>query len=330
MCSTLLLIHAFGIIKATEYEFAANCECPSPGEKAMKEAISADQGVTRRSRPGIWSRFCRHRLAVVGSIAFLIIATMALLAPEIFKLDPYSVDLRAYREAPSAAHLLGTDASGRDVLSRLVYGGRVSLSVGVVAVAIYLILGVLLGAISGFYSRWIDSVIMRLGDTVMAFPRLILIITLASVLGPSLFNVMLILGVLGWPPIARIVRGMFLSLREAEFVAAARTMGASAGRLIFCHLLPNAVAPVIVAASYGTASAILLEAGLSFLGLGVQPPMASWGNLLYAAQSISVLESMPWLWIPPGILVAVTVLSLNFIGDGLRDALDPHTMGSGK
>ena len=140
---------------------------------------------------------------------------------------------------------------------------------------------------------------------------------------------MFILGVLGWPPIARIVRGTFLSLREMEFIAAARVTGASPSRIIFRHLLPNAVAPVIVATSYGTASAIVLEAGLSFLGLGVQPPMASWGNLLHAAQSISVLESMPWLWIPPGVLVAVTVLSLNFIGDGLRDALDPHALGGG-
>ncbi len=297
----------------------------------MKDESAAPQWATARPRPSVWSRFCRHRLAVVGSIAFLVITATAILAPEIFKLDPYSVDLRAYRKPPSAAHLLGTDASGRDVLSRLVYGGRVSLSVGVVAVGMYVGIGVLLGAISGFYGRWVDSIIMRLGDTVMAFPRLILIITLASLMGPSLFNVMLILGVLGWPPIARIVRGMFLSLREAEFVAAARTIGASASRIIFRHLLPNAVAPVIVAASYGTASAILLEAGLSFLGLGVQPPMASWGNLLYAAQSISVLESMPWLWIPPGVLVAVTVLSLNFIGDGLRDALDPHaTATAGK
>jgi peptide/nickel transport system permease protein len=171
---------------------------------------------------------------------------------------------------------------------------------------------------------------MRLGDTVMAFPRLILIITLASLVGPSLFNVMLIIGLLGWPPIARIVRGMFLSLRETEFIAAARAIGAGSTRLIFRHLLPNAIAPVIVAASYGTASAILLEAGLSFLGLGVQPPTASWGNLLHAAQSISILENMPWLWVPPGMMAAVTVLSLNFIGDGLRDALDPHSVLASK
>lgn len=297
------------------------------GEQAGRETHSA---APRRHRSGVWSRFCRHRLALVGFVAFLIVTFIAVLAPEIFDLDPYSVDLRAYRKPPSAAHLLGTDSSGRDVLSRLVYGARVSLSVGVVAVGIYVTIGILLGALSGFYGRWIDNLIMRLADTVMAFPRVILIITLASLLGPSLYNVMLILGLLGWPPISRIVRGMFLSLREAEFVSAARATGAGSVRLIVWHLLPNAIAPVIVAASYGTASAILLEAGLSFLGLGVQPPTASWGNLLYAAQSISVLENMPWLWIPPGVMVAVTVLSLNFIGDGLRDALDPHAVRTSK
>jgi peptide/nickel transport system permease protein len=279
-----------------------------------------------RIRRNAWARFCRHRLALVGSVVFLLVTVTAVLAPEIYKLDPYGVDLRAYRKPPSTTHLLGTDASGRDVLSRLIYGTRVSLSVGVVAVGIYVTLGILLGAISGFYGRWIDGLIMRLGDTVMAFPRLILVITLASLAGPSLHNLMLIIGLLGWPPVARIVRGMFLSLRETEFVAAARATGAGATRLICRHLLPNTVAPVIVAASYGTASAILLEAGLSFLGLGVQPPMASWGNLLHAAQSISILENMPWLWVPPGVMVALTVLSLNFIGDGLRDALDPYSV----
>ena len=295
----------------------------------MIDTAAATRLTPARPRPTVWSRFCRHRLAVIGSIALFLITATAILAPEVFRLDPYSVDLRAYRKPPSAAHLLGTDASGRDMLSRLVYGGRVSLAVGVVAVGMYVGIGVLLGAISGFYGRWADNIIMRLGDTMMSFPRLILIITLASLMGPSLLNLMFILGVLGWPPIARIVRGTFLSLREMEFIAAARVTGASPSRIIFRHLLPNALAPVIVATSYGTASAIVLEAGLSFLGLGVQPPMASWGNLLHAAQSISVLESMPWLWIPPGVLVAVTVLSLNFIGDGLRDALDPHALGGG-
>ena len=165
---------------------------------------------------------------------------------------------------------------------------------------------------------------MRLADVVMAFPSLVLIITIASVVGPSIYNVMLVIGLLGWPPIARIVRGMFLSLRKREFVVAAQASGVGSPRLIWRHLVPNVLAPVIVAATYGMASAILIEAGLSFLGLGVQPPTASWGNMLNAAQSISILETMPWLWVPPGLMIAITVLSLNFMGDGLRDALDPH------
>jgi peptide/nickel transport system permease protein len=193
-----------------------------------------------------------------------------------------------------------------------------------VAVAIYTLIGVILGAFSGFYGGWLDSFVMRLADIVLSFPALILIITVVSVLGPSIYNIMIVIGLLGWPPIARIVRGLFLSLREHEFVLASRTVGASNGRIIFRHMLPNALAPVIVAATFGIANAILLEAGLSFLGLGVQPPTPSWGNMLKDAQSLTVLESMPWLWIPPGTMIALAVLSINFIGDGLRDALDPH------
>ncbi len=194
--------------------------------------------------------------------------------------------------------------------------------------SIYVAIGVLLGAISGHYGKSVDNIIMRLTDIVMAFPRLIIIITVAALVGPSIYNVMLIIGLLSWPPIARLVRGLFLSLRERDFVVAARCIGASDARLMFRHQLPNATAPLIVAATYGTAGAILTEASLSFLGLGVQPPTASWGNMLNEAQSISILESMPWLWLPPGLMITITVLSLNFIGDGLRDALDPYQVST--
>jgi peptide/nickel transport system permease protein len=277
----------------------------------------------QRQRSIVWARFRRHKLAVTGGLILLLLAIFAVSAPWIAGHDPYSVDLRAYRKPPSTDHLLGTDSSGRDVFSRLLHGGRISLSVGLVAVSVYTLLGVSLGALSGYYGGLVDSAIMRLADIIMAFPALVLIITIASVVGPSIYNVMLVIGFLGWPPIARIVRGMFLSLRTREFVLAARSAGVSNTRLIRRHLLPNAMAPVIVAATYGMATAILIEAGLSFLGLGVQPPTASWGNMLNAAQSISILETMPWLWVPPGLMIAMTVLSLNFIGDGLRDALDP-------
>lgn len=277
-----------------------------------------------RSRPGVWYRFRRHRLALVGSLVILLLALIAIGAPEVFNLDPYSTDLKAYRKPPNALHWLGTDSSGRDVVARLVHAGRVSLSVGVVAVSIYVTIGVVLGSLAGYHGKRVDSLIMRLADVFMAFPRMIIIITVAALVGPSIYNVMLLIGFLGWPPIARLVRGMFLSLREQDFVMAARCIGASDTRLMFRHLLPNAIAPLIVAATFGTAGAILTEASLSFLGLGVQPPTASWGNMLNAAQSITILESMPWLWVPPGLMIAITVLSLNFIGDGLRDALDPH------
>ncbi|HLZ32090.1 MAG TPA: oligopeptide ABC transporter permease [Chloroflexota bacterium] len=290
---------------------------------AAPQATVTPSPVARR-RPGVWQRFRRHRVALVGALILLVLTAGAVAAPVVAANDPYKVDISAYRTGPAATHPLGTDSSGRDVFSRLLYAGRVSLSVGLVAVAIYTLIGVILGALSGFYGRWVDACIMRLADIVLSFPALILIITVVSVLGPSIYNIMIVIGLLGWPPIARIVRALFLSLREREFVLASRTVGASNRRIIFRHMLPNALAPVIVAATFGIANAILLEAGLSFLGLGVQPPTPSWGNMLKDAQSLTVLESMPWLWIPPGTMIALAVLSINFIGDGLRDALDPH------
>ena len=294
-----------------------------PGIQAQRvTSETASTGI--RVRPGVWYRFRRHRVALVGAIILLLLSVGSIGASVIASNDPYRVDISAYRQGPQAKYPLGTDSSGRDVFSRLLHAGRVSLSVGLVAVTIYTAIGVILGSISGFYGGLVDSIIMRLADIVLSFPSLILIITVVSVLGPSIYNIMLVIGLLGWPPIARIVRALFLSLREREFVLASRTVGVPNSRIIFRHILPNAIAPVIVAATFGMANAILLEAGLSFLGLGVQPPTPSWGNMLTDAQSLTVLESMPWLWIPPGAMIALAVLSINFIGDGLRDALDPH------
>jgi peptide/nickel transport system permease protein len=278
----------------------------------------------RRRRSGAWRRFRRHRLAMIGMVILALLTGAAVAAPVITGQDPNRASIKHYRKPPSRAHILGSDASGRDVFSRLLHAGRISLSVGLVSVAIYTAIGVILGAFAGFYGGWVDSTIMRLADIVLAFPTLIIIITLVSIVGPSVWNIMLVIGFLGWPPIARILRGQFLALREQEFVVASRAMGASNRRLIFRHMLPNGLAPIIVAATFGMAGAILVEAGLSFLGLGVQPPTASWGNMLNEAQSLPILESMPWLWLPPGAMIALAVLSINFIGDGLRDALDPH------
>lgn len=277
-----------------------------------------------RTESSVWRRFRRHRLATIGAAILLVLVVLAVAAPLIAPYDPFAIDLRAYRTPPSAAHWLGTDSSGRDVLSRVLYAGRISLSVGLVAVSIYIAIGVVLGGLAGFYGGWLDAAIMRLADVVLAFPSLIIIITVVALIGPSVYNVMIVIGCLGWPPIARLVRGNVLSLRERDFVAAARASGAGGGRILARHVLPNAVAPVIVAASFGMAQAILLEAALSFLGLGVQPPTPSWGNMLTDAQSFTVLEDMVWLWLPPGAMIALAVLAINFVGDGLRDALDPQ------
>lgn len=263
-------------------------------------------------------------MAVVGLVVLLLLVVGAIGAPVIARKNPYKVDLSSYRKPPSRVHVLGTDAAGRDVFSRLLYAGRVSLSVGLVAVSIYTAIGMTLGALAGYFGGWVDGLVMRLADVFLSFPSLIIIITMVAVLGPSIYNVMLAIGLLGWPPIARLLRGDLLSLREREFVTASRAIGAPGWRIVTRHLLPNALAPIIVAATFGIANAILLEAGLSFLGLGVPPPTASWGNMLTDAQSLTVLESMLWLWIPPGVMIALAVLSINFIGDGLRDALDPH------
>jgi peptide/nickel transport system permease protein len=250
---------------------------------------------------------------------------MAILAPTITKQDPYYQDYSAIKAPPGEGHLLGTDALGRDVWTRIVYATRVSLSVGLVAVGIYTFIGTALGAIAGYYGGTIDSVIMRVTDVVMSFPLLIIIITVVALVGPSLFNIMAVIGLISWPSICRLVRGQFLSLREQEFVTAAYCLGTPPARIIWSHLLPNCVGAITVAATFGMAGAILTEASLSFLGLGVPPPQPSWGQMLTEAQKLSILADMPWLWIPPGVMIALTVLCVNFVGDGLRDALDPQS-----
>jgi peptide/nickel transport system permease protein len=272
----------------------------------------------------ILRQFLRHRLAVVSTIVFLIIVASAICAPLLVRYDPAYIDPTVFDEAPSHNHPLGTDRVGRDVLSRLVYGGRVSLSVGVVAVLIFVGIGILLGSLAGYYGKGVDSAISRFIDIVLSFPQLMLILVLVSLLGPGLRNIMLVIGLLGWPQVARIVRGEFLRLRVQDFVMAARVVGSTNRRIIIRHFLPNAMGPILVAATFGVASSILTESALSFLGLGVQPPTPSWGQMLNEAQSLTILESKPWLWVPPGIMILISVLSINFIGDGLRDALDPQ------
>lgn len=305
-------------------------------EKAPREAAAASMATLNGGTsthpiidtPGrrTWRRFKRHRLAVAGTIFILIVALAAILADVIAPYGYQVQDLEAYRQAPSAAHLLGTDSYGRDVLSRLIYGGRVSLSVGIVAVIIAQGIAVVLGSVAGYYGGASDWIVMRLVDVVMAFPWLIMVIMMVSILGPSVFNAMIAIGILGWTIPTRLVRGQILAIREMDYVLAARSVGVQSGRIISRHVLPGVVGPFVVNATFMVASAILTEAALSFIGLGVQPPIASWGNMMNAAMELIILQDMPWLWVPPGIMVALSVLAINFMGDGLRDALDPKGM----
>lgn len=269
-------------------------------------------------------RFARHRLALVGGVVTLAIILCALFAPLIAHQSPTAIDIYQIGKGPGPGHLLGTDQSGRDVWSRVVYGARTSLTVGFGAVALYVAIGIILGTLAGYFGGWVDQVIMRVTDTVMSVPPLLLVIVFVSVVGPSLQSVLIVIGLLGWPGAARLVRGQLLTLKQSEFMIAARVVGANNLRLIARHLLPNTLPPLIVLGTFGVANAILLEASLSFLGLGIRPPASSWGGMLNAAQSANVLLDMQWLWIPPATAIAVTVLCVNFVGDGLRDALDPR------
>jgi peptide/nickel transport system permease protein len=270
------------------------------------------------------SRFRRHRLAMSGLVIFIIIALLAIFAPFVTRYAPNQVDLIARNQGPSLEHFFGTDRTGRDTFSRVIYAGRVSISVGVVAVMISVSIGMVLGSLAGFFGGRVDSVIMRFTDVMMTFPPIVIILTVAAIAGPGVRNTMLVIGFLNWPIPCRLVRAKFLSVREMEYITAARSLGVPTKRIIGRHAIPNVVDVMIVYSSLGIANAILLEAGLSFLGLGVQPPTPSWGNMLNVARNISVLEGYPWQWMPAGAAIVLTVLAVNFIGDGLRDALDPR------
>jgi peptide/nickel transport system permease protein len=269
-------------------------------------------------------RFRRNRLAMVGLVAVATVAILAVLAPVVSPYDPNKIDVRAFGKPPSAAHLLGTDNSGRDILSRVIWGGRVSVAVGLGAVAIYLVIGTFLGALSGYVRGLVDSVIMRATDTFLAFPTLIIIMAVVPLLGHSVANIVFVIGVFGWPTTARLVRGEFLSLREREFVTAARSIGVRPAWIVLRHILPNVGSSLAVVASFGVADAIIAESGLSLLGLGIQPPDASWGQMLTVSMELATVVARPWGWISPAVALAITVLSINFVGDGLRDALDPR------
>jgi peptide/nickel transport system permease protein len=272
-----------------------------------------------------WRYFKRKWLAVGGMMMLVIIFLIAGFAFFLAPYDPGKTDVSLKLKPPSYQHYLGTDQLGRDVFSRMLYGSRVSLSVGFVAVAISILIGILVGAIAGYYGRWVDPLLMRFVDIMLCFPSFFLILTVVALLGPSLFKVMVVIGITSWMGTSRFVRAEFLSLRERDFVQAAKSLGVKDLRIIFLHILPNALAPVFVTATLDVATAILVEAGLSFLGFGVQPPAPSWGNIL--TEGRTYIFDAWWLTLFPGLAILITVLSFNLLGEGLRDALDPRLRG---
>jgi ABC-type dipeptide/oligopeptide/nickel transport system permease subunit len=261
-----------------------------------------------------------------GVIILLLVAAIA--APLFARHDPFAIDLVRQLESPSTAHWLGTDIQGRDVWARLLYGARVSLSVGIVSQSIALALGLVLGLIAGYYGRWVDELVMRLADVTLAFPTLLLLIAMVAALQPSLTVVFITIGFVGWAGMARLVRGQVLVVRQLEYVQASRALGAGDARIIARHVLPGVVAPVVIASTLGVAGAIMAESSLSFLGLGVQPPTPSWGSMIADGRDLYQLRNSPWTSLFPGLAIGAAVLGFNLLGDALRDALDPRTTRS--
>ncbi|WP_426446653.1 oligopeptide ABC transporter permease [Paenibacillus sp. S-38] len=269
-----------------------------------------------------WARFKRNKMAMASLVIMIVLILLALLAPVIAPHDPAEQDLLNRLKPPSAEHWFGTDDLGRDLFSRVLYGARVSLSVGIVSVVLNVLIGVTVGSLAGYYGGRVDAVLMRFVDMMLAFPSLFVMIAVVTLLRPSLLNIILVFVIFGWMGKARLLRGQILTVKNREFVEAARTIGMSDARIIFVHILPNALAPVIISATLQMGTMILTESTLSYLGLGIQPPAASWGNLLQSAQNLTILLKAPWLPFIPGFMIFLTIMSFNFIGDGLRSALD--------
>lgn len=292
--------------------------------------LSEGIGVHESMLIAIWKRFRKHPGAVAGAIVFTILLVSITLV-SFSPYDPEASDMINRYQPPSAAHPFGTDALGRDLLTRVLYGGRISIAVGLLAVTITLIIGLPVGAISGFFGGWIDNILMRITDAALAFPPLLILIMMSAFVRElnipfieqnNVLVMAFVIGILGWMTVARLVRATFLAIREMDFVTAARSMGASTPRIMLVEILPNSIGPVIVESTLEVAWAIMTESGLSFLGFGIRPPTPSWGNLLSAAQEH--MTQYPWLALFPGIMIFFTIISINYIGDGLRDAFDPH------
>ncbi len=278
---------------------------------------------TRQTGGDVMKMVWQNPLTLIGFIIISSILLLAAIAPLIAPYDPNAIDVKAILLAPSQLHLMGTDGLGRDVFSRMLYGARISLMVGFVAVGIATLIGIVLGAIAGFYRGWVDTLIMRTVDVMLSIPTFFLILAVIAFLSPSIWNIMIVIGLTSWMGVTRLVRAEFLSLRNREFVLAAQALGAKDLRLIFGHLLPNSLTPIIVSSILGIASAVLVESGLSFLGLGVQAPQASWGNILTDGKEY--IQFAWWLSLFPGLAILLTVLGYNLLGDGLRDAYNPRS-----
>ena len=271
-------------------------------------------------------KFLHNKKAMLG-LAIVVLLVLAVLFIPLFKdMDPYTTDrLAGFNSKPSAAHPLGTDDVGRDLFARLLYGGRISLFVGIMSTIISVAIGIPLGLIAGYFRGPAESIIMRTADAFMSFPSMVLILVLVAVFGPSILTVTVVIGILGWTAIAKLIYGNVLSIREPKYIQATKAVGMKTIPILFTEVLPNAIPPVWANISFRVAGAILTESSLSFLGMGVQTPQASWGNIIYAAQNLMVLTARPWVWIPPGLCIILVVVGFNFIGEGVRDALDPKT-----
>ena len=271
-------------------------------------------------------KFIHNKKAMLGLAIVTILVLAVVFIPLFADLDPYTTDRAAgFNKPPSDAHILGTDDVGRDLFARLLYGGRISLFVGITSTIISVLIGIPLGLIAGYFRGTAESIIMRTADAFMSFLSMVLILVLVAVFGPSILTVTVVIGVLGWTAIAKLIYGNVLSIREREYIQAARAVGVSTKKILFSEVLPNAIPPVWANISFRVAGAILTESSLSFLGMGVQTPQASWGNIIFAAQNLLVLTARPWVWLPPGICIILVVIGFNFIGEGVRDALDPKT-----
>ena len=269
-----------------------------------------------------WYRFLKNKMAITGGIVVILLFVVSIFASWIAPYDPNAINLQKVLLSPSLNHLFGTDQLGRDVFSRMVWGAGISLKVGFVATGVSICIGVILGALAGYYGKWVDTVIMRFVDIMLCFPAFFLILAVIAILEPSIWNIMIVIGLTSWMGITRLVRADFISLKERDFVQAARVIGAGDLRIIFRHILPNAMASVLVAATLGVAGAILTESALSFLGIGVQPPTPSWGNILTAGKNN--IDIAWWLSLYPGLAILITVLGYNLLGEGIRDSLDPR------